>query len=329
MSRKITVSAIGMRSLAATAQLPSSTVALVENHLRDQIAQVVPDGPDLIVLPELCDIPVNQAFLDRDWLQSYLTERSDRILNLLASLARQHQCYITYPTLLCASDGMLRNTILLLDRTGVLMGTYDKCHPTLWELDAGVVPGTEVYVAHCDFGRVGFAICFDLNFNSLCARYAQTRLDIVAFCSMYHGGLMQAYWAYACRAHFIGAIAGLGGFVLSPVGERIASSTNYFNYISTSINLDSAVVHLDYNWDRLRAMREKYGSAVRVFDPGFLGSVLISSESDAFTINDVMAEYEIEALDDYLRRALQRQGDKRLSLSSNPSFDSARNARGN
>jgi len=302
-----------MRSLYTAGDLPSPTVVHIENHLRDQISQVVPDGPDLIVLPEMCDIPANQTSLDRDWLRAYFAERSDRILEMLASLAQQHQCYITYPTLQCASDGTLRNTTLLLDRTGVLMGQYDKCHPTLWELDAGVVPGTEAYVADCDFGRVGFAICFDLNFGSLCARYAQTRPDIVAFSSIYHGGLMQTYWAYACRAHFIGAIAGLGGFVLSPVGERIASSTNYFNYVSTSINLDSAVVHLDYNWERLRAMREKYGVAVRVFDPGFLGSVLISSESDAFTMHDIMAEYEIETLDEYLKRALQHQDNSRLS----------------
>ena len=88
----------------------------------------------------------------------------------------------------------------------------------------------------CDFGRVVCAICFDLNFDELRLRYVQARPDLILFSSMYHGGLMQNYWAYSCRSHFIGAINGLQCTVISPLGELLAASTNYFHHITTTVN---------------------------------------------------------------------------------------------
>ncbi|HEY3398428.1 MAG TPA: carbon-nitrogen hydrolase family protein, partial [Armatimonadota bacterium] len=76
------------------------------------------------------------------------------------------------------------------------------------------------------------------------------------------------------------------------------------DFVTATVNLDCRVVHLDYNWEHFRAAREKYGPKVKVFDPGFLGSVLISSETDEFTIDDLVAEFGIEVLDDYLDRSL-------------------------
>ena len=118
---------------------------------------------------------------------------------------------------------------------------------------------------------------------------------------------MQAYWAYSCRTHFVGAITSTGGYVLSPLGERIAASTNYFNYTSARVNLDCRVAHLDYNWERLTALRERYGARVKVVDPGFLGSVLISSEAEDMSVDRMITEFGIELLDDYFTRALAFQ----------------------
>ena len=42
----------------------------------------------------------------------------------------------------------------------------------------------------------------------------------------------------------------------------------------------------------------------RITDPGFLGSVLISSEDEKTTIEEMIAEFQIELLDDYMARAL-------------------------
>jgi hypothetical protein len=54
----------------------------------------------------------------------------------------------------------------------------------------------------------------------------------------------------------------------------------------------------------LSAMKAKYGKKVKVYDPGHLGAVLISSETDEFAIKDMIKEFELELLDEYLERSL-------------------------
>ena len=317
MSRYVKVSAIGARPPALDHELPPQAVAdEMSRHLVNEINQVLPDQPDLIVLPEMCDLPANYEYTAPIG-QNYFRKRGDSILALLADLARQHHCYITCPAVRTLPDGNFRNSIQLIDRQGEVCAIYDKVHPTLWELDSCIYPGQKAVVAECDFGRVGLAICFDLNFDEFRLQYVQARPDMIAFCSMYHGGLMQNYWAYSCRAHFAGAITGTGGYIHSPVGEPIACSTNYFNYATATVNLDCRQMHTDYNMEALSAMRKKYGPQVKVSDPGYLASVLISSESDEVSIDQMVQEFGIELLDDYFTRARARQTEARNRASAN------------
>jgi len=314
MARYLTVSAIGGRVPSVGAE--PSTSAVVDaavSYWKSRIAEVLPDRPDLIALPEVCDRPEGIALDDRERLSRFVDERGDAVLEQLARIARENRCYITYPAARRASDGTLRNSIRLVDRAGEVAGVYDKNHLTIGEIEKGVVCGAEAPVIECDFGRVGCAICYDLNFDALRERYVCSRPDLVIFSSMYHGGLMQRYWAYSCRAHFVAAIGAMGGYVLSPVGETVAESTNYYDRVSARVNLDCEVVHLDYNWDGLRKARRKYGTKVKVFDPGLLGSVLISSETDEFGARDVVKEFGIELLDDYFARALEAQAANRAA----------------
>ena len=94
--------------------------------------------------------------------------------------------------------------------------------------------------------------------------------------------------------------------VISPVGEIVAQSTNYFPYVNHTMNLDYAVAHLDYNWEKLDALRSKYKGGVTVRDPGLLGSVLITSECGVPAI-EMVKEFEIELLDDYMARSLKHR----------------------
>jgi hypothetical protein len=63
-------------------------------------------------------------------------------------------------------------------------------------------------------------------------------------------------------------------------------------------------VHLDYNWERLRRVKAKYGPKVKITDPGCLGCVLIASEHETISVDDMIKEFEIELLDDYFVRSL-------------------------
>ncbi|MDO9540724.1 MAG: carbon-nitrogen hydrolase family protein [Kiritimatiellia bacterium] len=312
MAKKIKISAIASSVPIIDASLPLETVVeKVTDYLRDQIAQVLPDKPDLIVLPECCDRPPNFTLKERF---DYYRLRGNRVLEALTGIAREQHCHITYPAARSMPDGSWRNSVQLIDRQGRIAAIYDKYHPVVTENEAGIMSGTNAVVAECDFGRVGFAICFDLNFDEIRQKYVKAKPDLMLFCSVYHGGLMQAYWAYSGRMFFAAAISGVGGFILSPVGEMVARSTNYFNYITATVNLDYVVAHLDFNWERLKAIRAKYGAKVQIFDPGYLGSVLVSSEADDISARDMAREFELELLDDYFARSLAVQAQHRKKI---------------
>lgn len=172
-------------------------------------------------------------------------------------------------------------------------------------MEDGIIPGDQAPIIQCDFGKVAMAICFDLNYDELRLKYAKQQPDIILFSSVYHGGLMQSLWAYSCRSYFVSAIGvvQLPSEVLSPLGEIVASSTNYFNYTVSTINLDYKLAHLDYNWERLTKLKAKYGDAVSIHDPGKVGAVMISSEDKTISAAQMVREFDIELLDPYFDRS--------------------------
>ncbi|MBN2592771.1 MAG: carbon-nitrogen hydrolase family protein [Sedimentisphaerales bacterium] len=300
----VTIATIGSgpASVASNTE-PQQVVEKMIAHWNRQFAQVLPDRPDLIVVPEACDRP---SGLSAEKLLEYYQIRKDQIQQFFADTARDNKCYIVYSAYRIMPDGSRRNSSILIDRKGNVTGIYNKNHPTIGEIENGTLCGKDAPIIECDLGRVAMAICFDLNFDELRLKYVKAKPDLIIFSSMYHGGLMQSYWAYSCRCHFVGAIAGSAtpSEIRNPLGQIIASNTNYFNFAVAKVNLDCKMAHLDYNWERLRKLKAKYGPKVTISDPGCLGSVLISSEHETISVDDMIKEFQIELLDDYFDRAL-------------------------
>jgi hypothetical protein len=299
----VKIATLGPRPASVDAKAdPQQIVERMIAHWQREFSQVLPDRPDLIVVPEACDRP---AGLSRDQCRAYYRVRKNQVRDFFAKVAAENHCYIVYSAAREMDDGTWRNSSTLIDRQGQTVGVYNKNHVVIEETtESGILCGRDAPVFDCDFGRVAFAICFDLNFDELRLKYVQAKPDLIIFYSMYHGGLMQAYWAYSCRAHFVGAIAGLPCEIRNPLGEVVASNTNYFDYVVADVNLDCRLAHLDYNWSRLRELKAKYGPKVQITDPGFLGSVLIASEDDKTSVDEMIAEFKIELLDAYMARAL-------------------------
>jgi predicted amidohydrolase len=307
MARRITVSSLGQTPPRFPLEEKSIGYdELVENMIafwKVQIERVLPDAPDLIVLPETCD---DYAAMPKEIAKPFRQARGDRMLGALQEMAKQNNCNIAYATMREVADKTWRNVAMMIDRKGEIIGHYNKNHPTTYEIEDGILAGMETPLIQCDFGTVGFVICFDLNFDELRLKYKALRPDLLLFASMYHGGLMQSYWAYSCRAHFVGSVwSGNPNEIFSPQGEQLAHSTNYISNITATINLDCAQAHLDGNWGKLDALKKKYGRDVTIYDPGKLGSVLITSESETVDVNEMVREFEIELLDDYLERVLE------------------------
>lgn len=268
-----------------------------------ELERVLPDQPDLVVLPELCD---QYEGAPRDAALSLRGPIADAMVRSLGTVAEQAGCHLVYGTMLPDDHGTWHNSAALLDRSGALAGRYDKVRlvPTEYELDRH--PGRGPVVVDTDFGRIGFTICFDLNFTELLDAYRPLAPDVMVFPSRYHGGLMQPYWAYQLRSHFIGSvgITNLTSDVWSPVGHKIAGSTNYQPWITTTINTNCVVVHLDGNREGpLQDLKRTHGPAVTITDPGELGSVLVTSNDPEVPVSELVAEFGLELLDDYLVRS--------------------------
>lgn len=137
-----------------------------EDNLRDSLGRI--DNllkhcrADLVVLTE-CFYSRN-AFADGDvWLSIDSPQ-----IGKMCEKAKQHQVYLAFSFREKTREGLLHNTALLIDREGKISAVYRKTHLTVSEYEDGMTPGTEAVVVDTDFGKVGFAICWDFFFPEFC-----------------------------------------------------------------------------------------------------------------------------------------------------------------
>jgi len=305
MANYVRIATIGPRTEQVNEDLqPQEMVEHMIGFWKGKLNQVLPDRPDLIVVSEVCDKLITPGF-SIDQLTEYYRVRKDQVRDFFAATGKEHHCNIVYSAARQADDGTWRNSNVILDRSGNIAGIYNKNHLTIDENEVhGKLYGKEAPLIECDFGKVACAICFDLNFDELLSKYVKARPDLIIFSSMYHGGLRQTHWAYSCRCYFVGAISEKPSQIRNPFGEVVASTTNYRDFAVADVNLDCCLAHLDYNGEKLTALKAKYGPKVNIHDPGYVGSVLISSQTDELGALEMAKEFEIELLDDYFARAL-------------------------
>ncbi|NLO37377.1 MAG: carbon-nitrogen hydrolase family protein [Clostridiaceae bacterium] len=303
MDRFDTISAVAPRphEMDPKQDLNASVAEMIA-HWDHWLSRVLGDKPDLIVLPEACDRPPNFTLEQR---LAYYAVRGDRIRDHFMDVARDNHCNIAYSAARQLPDGTWRNTTQFINRQGGLDGFYNKNHLVHGEFyDAHILYGKDAPVIKTDFGTVSGVICFDLNYQELLQKYEQGRPELLVFCSMYHGGLMQNIWAYTCRSYFVGSVPGDQCTIINPVGDLVAQSTNYYPFVTAQINLDHRVVHIDYNTEKFPAIKQKYGRKVKIYDPGHLGCVLMTCESEDLTMTDIVNEFALELWDDYYARSM-------------------------
>lgn len=303
MARHVTLATLSGFPLPLDGSTPPDRVTdIMIEHWRERLETVVHSRPDLIVLPEQCDRPSLKTY-PRDLVEQFYEHRGDRILDFFASVAREHHTHIAYSGR--RVDGPTRyNATQIIDRNGDIAGTYDKCYLTEGEYErTGMTPGDGPRQIELDFGTVAPAICFDLNFEELLDDVAALRPDVVAFSSNFHGGYLQQHWAYTTQAYFVGAICPPSpSEIRDPFGIPVASSTNYRHEAVATVNLDRAVVHIDFNGVKFNDIRRAYGPDVRISDPGRVGSVLLTAEREGLSVDEVIERFELVRFDDYFRR---------------------------
>lgn len=267
------------------------------------VEQALWDKPDLVLLPETFTA---LGMSERDWFDT--AEPLDgETVSRLSHLARQHHVYIACP-LLIRHRSAVTNSILLLDRNGEVAGRYNKMFPTLGELSLGVEPGAEASVVETDFGRVGFAICFDLNFREVADDLHAKGAELVCFSSMYPGGMQLQHWALEHHWWMLSAVGSPQGMLMDPLGRvQKQAQPGYQPLVSASVNLDYVVAHLDYNHEKVLRMKRDLGRDVEVEVIQPEARFLLTCNHRDTTAQDIARRYDVLLWDDYFHRARQER----------------------
>lgn len=159
-----------------------SMVEYIE-HLCGLLHEAGEAGCDLVLLPECC-LPIGGCKpATRERLQELCPWAEQRWLEAAAPIARQHQmliasCYYR------AEGEKLYNDAVLMDERGEVAGVYHKVHlpcPLDWDFtEAGLFEaGDEYPLFDTKLGKIGFLICYDIDFPEVATCYALQGADLL------------------------------------------------------------------------------------------------------------------------------------------------------
>jgi len=257
-------------------------------------------GVDLIALPETFrgQNDTSQETLDGP------------TVTVLARLAEKHRTYIVVP--IDRKDGAQRlNSAVVLDRRGRIAGTYDKLYP-FWVEEftrrPPVQPGQSVTVISTDFGRLGLAICFDVNWAPLWQRLSDLRAELVIWPSAYSAGrtlqaraidysyyVMSATWVPDCLVYDID-------------GEQLLynkANSGEFNVTPFTFDLDRCIFHQDLNRPaKVGRLLKEHGEDVA--EEKWLpmeGCFILKAKRPGVSARAVARQYGLEERRPYLNRS--------------------------
>ncbi len=263
---------------------------------RESLNSVAGLGLDLVVTSESIEA------LAQNVEQAEDPARPGSLLQTYMEFAARERCHVAGSVKLRVG-GRVHNSAAFISPKGDFLGAYHKTYLTSSEIQEGLTPGKGPVIVDASWGRLGGAICFDLNFDELRLGYAALRPDLIVFPSMYHGGFMQKIWAYSCRAFFVSALYFEGGGILDPLGEPLAL-TDCYNFAAIArINLDRAVLHLDFNRAKFPEILRKYREEVRIVIPPNLAPAILYSESEKRSAMDIVREFDLKLLDHYFEES--------------------------
>ncbi|MCR5666912.1 MAG: carbon-nitrogen hydrolase family protein [Eubacterium sp.] len=162
-------------------------------------------GADLILFPEHAD------YLGHGMRkQAQLID--GELIGTLSACAALNRIYLHLGSFTEKSDtNRPYNTSVLFDRDGKTVATYRKTHLFEVDIEGGtkvreadtVSPGDQIVVCDTDFGRVGFAICYDLRFPQLFQKMAKAGADIICMPANFTYETGKAHWEVLLRARAI------------------------------------------------------------------------------------------------------------------------------
>ncbi|MGO9966137.1 MAG: carbon-nitrogen hydrolase family protein [Bryobacteraceae bacterium] len=271
----------------------------------ERIAELVDQegarGADIVTLPETCR---GQDDKSRENLDG-------PTISAMAALAKKHRTYIACP--IDREDGGRRfNSVVLLDRRGNVAFLYDKMYP-VWQEEClktpAVRPGESVAVHSADFGRVGFAICFDVNWAPVWQRLSDLGAELVIWPSAYSAGKSLQARAVNYNYYVLSATWTPDCLIFDIDGDEIAHDSNNrgngTNITRATLDLDRCIFHQDLNLpDKLdKLLKEKGEDVVREKWLPMEGWFVLKARRPGPSARELARQYGLEELRHYINRS--------------------------
>ncbi|MET9023810.1 carbon-nitrogen hydrolase family protein [Actinopolymorpha sp. NPDC004070] len=270
------------------------------------------NGLDLAVLPETVLTPDAELPADRS------IGMDDEVIDVLRAVARRHHTYVIVPLDLrdpgpSPATPAYSNAAVLLDRYGEVAGTYRKAHPVgvrpAETLEGGIVPGRDVPVFECDFGRLGIQICWDVVYDDGWAELARRGAEIVAWPSASPATILPAAHAARHRYHIVSSTPRDNATVYEPTGMVASRITEAGSVLVHQLDLSHVLLGWSPALREGAALREKYGDRVGFHYDACEDVGLFWSNDPNLGVDEMIGTLGLEPIDAQIARNLaQRSG---------------------
>jgi beta-ureidopropionase len=278
------------------------TVDANRRRMAGLIEQAMAEKPDIVAIPESFTL----SGLADPRIEEMAEEVAGPTLAMAAEYARKNHAYILCPILARHADGT-HIEAFLLDRRGQIAGSYQKHHPVVegWEfakVEFGSRPGSTFPVFDTDFGRIGVQICFDVEYNDGWEALERAGAEIFFWLSAYDGGRDLTAKAWQYHRFLVSAVQTTYARILNNMGETLAITGIHDHIAASTIDLDIALFHTDFNKTQIPVIRAKYGPDVILRLYHEEGCFTLQSNRPDLTVSALIAEFQLDPLKDYLVR---------------------------
>ena len=242
---------------------------------------------DLIVFPEywIGNEVYNKEFIDKMCNHS-------KILKI----------YLAFPIYIKDNDKTY-NRLHVVSPEGKVVFTYNKIN--LYYKEKNITNGSndqKVYWEYKNF-KIGFAICFDINFNNIWSNFDKNDVDLVIWMSTYVGGRKLKCYAGVYHYYILTSTMQNSAVLYDITGEKISEKKEVFNFFNIPSKDERNIYHYNKNIDIILQLK-RYLQIEKKYDDE---QWLILVRKDENNLRDLEKKYSLISLRDYIRYGLNRK----------------------
>ena len=257
---------------------------------------------DIAVLPETFAFSGINAQKLKNLAENY----PDKNLIQVSNKAKEYNMNIVagFYTIL---DGKLRNISVYINREGKVTGLYIKKYTTDGEINVGVIPGTSSLenVFDTEFGKIGLAICFDINWDSIWKKFEEKNTDLIFWISAYEGGLPLQSRALLHGIPIVTSVMSYHSKLIDISGEILGSTSRWNRLKIIDFNLDRGIFHVDNQYDKIMYLQKKYGNQIDITSFTQEHLFVLESKSKNFSIKDLALKENLVNYKSYISDCTQ------------------------